>query len=161
MNYFGGIEAGGTKFVCVVTDSGRNILAEIRFPTTTPTETIGRMLAFFTEQNKMLPAPVASIGVACFGPIDTHRASPTFGNITTTPKAGWGNTPVVRPLEETFGVPVAFDTDVNAAAVGEGTWGAAVGLTDFLYMTIGTGIGGGSHRAGKPPSGSSARAGEQ
>lgn len=150
MKYFGGIEAGGTKFVCVVTDSSKNVLAETRFPTTTPVETMGRTIAFFEKQNQQLPEPVSALGVACFGPIDPQEGSPTYGNITTTPKPGWANTPVVRPLSETFGVPVAIDTDVNAAAVGEGVWGAAQGLSDFLYLTIGTGIGGGGVFHGKP-----------
>lgn len=150
MTYFGGIEAGGTKFVCVVTDAERNILAETRFPTTQPDETIGRVIAFFEKHNRLLSKPVEAIGVASFGPIDPDPASPTFGQITTTPKPGWRNTPIVQPLRDAFGVPVAFDTDVNAAAVGEGTWGAAAGLDSFLYLTIGTGIGGGGVFRGKP-----------
>lgn len=150
MKYFGGIEAGGTKFVCVVADSGKNVLAETRFPTTTPAETIGRVIAFFREQNKALSEPVSALGVACFGPIDPEPSSTKFGYITTTPKPGWRDTPIVDPLREAFGIPVAIDTDVNAAAVGEGAWGAAVGLDSFLYLTIGTGIGGGGVFNGKP-----------
>lgn len=150
MKYFGGIEAGGTKFVCVVTDDWNTVLAETRFPTTTPEETLGRVIDFFQEQNKSLPEPVAALGVACFGPIDPQPTSPTFGYITTTPKPGWANTPVVPRLQEIFDVPVAFDTDVNAAAFGEGKWGAAAGLEDFLYITIGTGIGGGGVANGRP-----------
>lgn len=150
MTYFGGIEAGGTKFVCVVTDAGKNILAETRFPTTTPGETLGRVIEFFREQNKQLPEPVSALGVACFGPIDPQPSSPSYGYITTTPKPGWANTPVVQPLRKEFGVPVAFDTDVNVAAVGEGVWGAASGTDDFLYLTIGTGIGGGGVFNGRP-----------
>lgn len=150
MNYFGGIEAGGTKFVCVVTDESKNILAEARFPTTIPSETIGRVIDFFREQNAALSQPICALGIACFGPIDPDPASPRYGYITTTPKPHWANTPIVQPLKEAFGVPVAFDTDVNVAAVGEGRWGAAVGLDDFLYLTIGTGIGGGVVVNGKP-----------
>lgn len=150
MKYYGGIEAGGTKFVCVVTDAGKTILAETRFPTTTPEETLGRAIRFFREQNALLPQPLSALGVACFGPIDPQPNSPTYGYITSTPKLQWINTPVVDPLRAAFGVPVAIDTDVNAAAVGEGKWGAAVGLTDFLYLTIGTGIGGGPVTHGKP-----------
>lgn len=146
MKIYGGIEAGGTKFVCVVTDKDRNILAETRFPTTTPAETMGRTIDFFRAQ----PQPVSAIGVACFGPIDPNPASPTYGNITSTPKLGWRDTPVIAPLAEIFGVPVAIDTDVNAAAVGEGRWGAAAGLDNFLYFTIGTGIGGGGVFNGHP-----------
>lgn len=150
MNYFGGIEAGGTKFVCVVADEEKNILAETRFPTTTPEETLGRVLAFFQqkdEEGRMWP--VSAIGVACFGPIDPEPKSPKYGYITTTPKPGWANTPVTEPLKAAFGVPVAIDTDVNAAAIGEGRWGAAQGLDNFLYLTIGTGIGGGGVFNGK------------
>ncbi len=150
MKYFGGIEAGGTKFVCVVADDNKNILAETRFPTTTPGETISRVVDFFQEQNPLIPEPLSAFGVACFGPIDPRRSSPTFGYITSTPKPGWANTPIVQPLIEAFGAPVAIDTDVNAAAVGEGTWGAAAGLDDFLYLTIGTGIGGGGVFNSKP-----------
>lgn len=146
MKIYGGIEAGGTKFVCVVTDENRNILAETRFPTTTPAETLGRTIEFFKAQ----PIPVSALGVACFGPIDPNHASPTYGNITSTPKPGWRDTPVVAPLVEMFGVPVGIDTDVNAAAVGEGRWGAAAGLDNFLYFTIGTGIGGGGVFNGRP-----------
>ncbi len=150
MKYFGGIEAGGTKFVCVVTDDSKNILAETRFPTTTPGESIGRVIDFFRENIPQVPEPVSALGIACFGPIDPQPSSPTFGTITSTPKPGWGNTPIVQPLAEAFGVPVAIDTDVNAAAVGEGTWGAAAGLDNFIYLTIGTGIGGGGVFNGKP-----------
>lgn len=150
MKYFGGIEAGGTKFVCVVTDSGKTVLAETRFPTTSPEETLSRTIAFFREQNALLPEPVSALGVACFGPIDPQPSSPSFGYITSTPKEGWTNTPVVPPLREAFGIPVAIDTDVNAAAVGEGKWGAAIGLDNFLYLTIGTGIGGGGVANGLP-----------
>lgn len=150
MKYFGGIEAGGTKFVCVVTDDERSILAETRFPTTTPQETLGRVIQFFEEQNLLLPKPISALGVACFGPIDPQPTSDTYGYITTTPKPGWANTPVVEPLQAAFHIPVAFDTDTNVAAIGEGRWGAAAGLDDFLYFTIGTGIGGGGIFHGKP-----------
>jgi len=150
MEYFGGIEAGGTKFVCVVTDAGKAVLAETRFPTTTPADTLGRVIEFFMEQNAQLPEPISALGVACFGPIDPQPSSATFGSITSTPKPGWANTPVVTPLREAFNVPVAIDTDVNAAAVGEGKWGAAIGLSDFIYLTVGTGVGGGGIINGLP-----------
>ncbi len=150
MKYFGGIEAGGTKFVCVITDDWDSVLAETRFPTTNPTETLGKAVNFFQEQNRKLPEPISALGIGCFGPIDPQPDSPTFGYVTTTPKPGWANTPVVKPLQDLLKVPVAFDTDVNAAAYGEGKWGAAVGLDDFIYLTIGTGIGGGGISNGRP-----------
>lgn len=145
---FGGIEGGGTKFVCAVGDSKGKILAEIRFPTTSPTETLSRSITFFQEQNALL-GPIVSLGVACFGPLDPHPGSPTYGQILPTPKAGWANTNVVETLQKSLQVPIGFDTDVNGAALGEWRWGAARGLTTFLYFTIGTGIGGGAMAEGK------------
>jgi fructokinase len=147
---YGGIEAGGTKFVCMVAGGPGDIRAEVRFPTTTPAETLARCIAFFNEQAAKLGQPVSSIGIACFGPIDLNPQSPTFGFITTTPKEGWAHTDVAGPIHKGLGVPVAFDHDVVVAGLGEGKWGAAQGLSNFLYMTIGTGIGGGVIAGGKP-----------
>lgn len=136
---YAGIEAGGTKWVCAVGTGPDDITALERFPTTTPAETLARTIDFLGQ----FPA-LKAIGVGSFGPIDLHVDSPTYGYITTTPKAGWQFTDVVGPLRQAFGVPVGFDTDVNAAALGEGRWGAAQGLDNFVYLTIGTGIGGGA-----------------
>ena len=147
---YGGIEAGGTKFVCMVASGPGDIRAEIRIPTTTPYETLTHCIDFFFQEAVELGQPVASIGIACFGPIDLQPDSPTFGYITTTPKAGWAHTNVAGPIRKALGVPVAFDHDVVVAGIGEGKWGAAQGLSDFLYMTIGTGIGGGVIARGKP-----------
>ena len=146
--YVGGIEAGGTKFVCAVGSGPDDVRAEARFPTTTPGETIGRALAFFREQEARY-GPVGAIGIAAFGPLDAHPNSPHFGAITSTPKPGWGNADVVGPFRSAFGVPVGFDTDVNIAGLGEWRWGAAQGLENFIYLTIGTGIGGGGLVNGK------------
>jgi fructokinase len=139
---FGGVEGGGTKFVCAVGTETGEILVETRFPTTTPDETLARTVDFFKAQTQSL-GPLASIGVASFGPLDPRPASVTFGHILPTPKAGWTNADIVGPLRAAFGVPVGFDTDVNGAALGEWKWGAAQGLDTFTYLTIGTGIGGG------------------
>jgi fructokinase len=136
---FGGIEAGGTKWVCGIGDGADKVLATATFPTTTPEETIPRAVQFFSEHG-----PLDGLGVGSFGPIDVHRGSPTWGRITTTPKAGWAHTDVVTPLAAALGVPVAFDTDVNAAALAESRWGAAIGLETLCYITVGTGIGGGA-----------------
>jgi len=138
MRIYGGIEAGGTKFVCATGDESGKLLTRSEFPTTTPAETIGRALEFFAGQE-----PVEAIGIGSFGPVDLDSQSTTFGYITSTPKDGWRDTDFAGAVRRATGVPVAFDTDVNAAALGEARWGAAQGLDTFLYLTIGTGLGGG------------------
>ena len=145
---FGGVEAGGTKFVCVVGSGPDDIRGEARFPTTSPAKTLGEVLQFFREQQAK-HGPLAAIGVGSFGPVDLHPGSARFGFITSTPKAGWANTDVAGPLRRELGVPVAFDTDVNAAALGEWRFGAARGLDTFVYLTVGTGIGGGGLVGGR------------
>ena len=147
MGILGGIEAGGTKFVCAVGTGPDDIRSEIRFPTTTPEETIGRAIAFFEDQARQVD--LAAIGIASFGPVDPNPASPTFGFITTTPKPGWANADLAGAIGRALGLPVGFDTDVNGAALGEYRWGAAQGLDTFLYFTIGTGVGGGGMVGGK------------
>lgn len=145
MPLWGGIEAGGTKFVCAVGTGPDDLWAEVRFPSTTPEETIGQAIQFFQQQRE----PLAAIGIASFGPLDPNPDSPTFGYITTTPKPGWVHTDLAGPIRRALGVPVGFDTDVNVAALGEYRWGAAQGLDTFIYLTIGTGIGGGGMVNGK------------
>ena len=145
MNLFGGIEAGGTKFVCMVAGGPEDIRAETRFPTTTPDETIGRAVTFFRPL-----LPLKAVGVASFGPVDLDQTSPTYGFITTTPKPGWANTDITGRLQAELDLPVAFDTDVNGAALSEYRWGAARGCDTVLYITIGTGIGGGCLINGRP-----------
>ena len=142
MTLFGGIEAGGTKFVCAVGTGPDDLREEVRFPTTTPEETIGQALAYFREQ--AAKSPLDAIGIASFGPVDPDPASETWGYITSTPKPHWANTEFATRLQRELGVPVGFDTDVNGAALGEYRWGAAQGLSNFIYLTIGTGIGGGA-----------------
>lgn len=140
---FGGIEAGGTKFVCAV-GTAPDDLRETRLPTTTPNETIAHAIDFFRTQS-----PVAAIGIGSFGPIDLHPDSKMWGYITTTPKPGWANVDLAGTLHRALNVPIGFDTDVNVAALGEHRWGAAQHLDSFIYLTIGTGIGGGGMMAGK------------
>lgn len=139
----GGIEAGGTKFVCSIGNGPDDLHAEVRFPTTTPAETLGKAIAYFQER-VVEHGPLAAIGVASFGPVDPDSDSPSYGFITSTPKPGWANTNIVGALRAEFDVPIGFDTDVNGAALAEGKWGAAQGLDTFIYLTIGTGIGGGA-----------------
>jgi fructokinase len=136
---YGGIEAGGTKWVCAVGTSPDDLRAEETIPTTGPRETIDRAVAFFEREG-----PVDAIGIGSFWPIDRRRPSPTWGYITTTTKPGWAHTDVGPEIGRRLAVPVAFDTDVDAAALGEHRWGAARGLDTFCYVTVGTGIGGGA-----------------
>ncbi|MEH7272935.1 ROK family protein [Neobacillus vireti] len=134
----GAIEAGGTKFVCAVGDETGEIFAREQIPTTIPEETIPKVIEFFRQY------PVKAIGIGSFGPVDVNRESPAYGFITSTPKPGWKNYPFVQTMKEAFAVPVGFNTDVNAAALGEATLGAAKGLDSCLYITVGTGIGAGA-----------------
>ena len=146
MTLFGAIEAGGTKFVCATGTGPDDVRAITRFPTTTPAETIGQAIAFFQAQ----PEPVVALGIGSFGPVDLNPASPTYGYITSTPKPGWQQADICGALRRALGVPVAFDTDVNAAALGEQRWGAAQGADPVIYLTVGTGIGGGVLVGGRP-----------
>ena len=141
---FGGIEGGGTKFVCAVGTGPDDVRAETRFPTTTPAETLGKAIEFFNQFDGL-----SAIGVACFGPLDPHPASPTYGQILPTPKPGWTNADIVGTLRSALALPIVFDTDVNGAALAEARWGAAQGCDPVLYLTIGTGIGGGALVNGK------------
>ncbi|MDE2770492.1 MAG: ROK family protein [Bacteroidota bacterium] len=142
----GGIEAGGTKFVCAVGYPPDNILALEQFPTTTPLKTLGRTLDFFRSQPRLPDA----IGIATFGPVDVRPTSDTFGFITSTPKLGWRNTDLAGFVACSLHVPTAFDTDVNGAAVGEHAWGAGQDIENLLYLSVGTGFGGGAIVGGVP-----------
>lgn len=138
MALYGGVEAGGTKFVCAVGDGHGSLAHFVRFPTTTPEETLRRVVRFFAT----LPQAPIAVGVGTFGPADLHPDSPTYGHITTTPKPGWAMTDIVGRLRDGLGVPVALTLDVGAALLGEAAFGAALGARQPLYLTVGTGIGG-------------------
>jgi fructokinase len=142
---FGGVETGGTWCVCALGTGPDGIVAHERFATTSPSETLDRIVAFFAGG----PCPTA-IGVGSFGPVDVDPASSTWGHVTTTPKAGWAHTPVATVLRDRLGVRVAFDTDVNAAALGEQRWGAGRDAASLCYLTVGTGIGAGLLINGRP-----------
>ena len=133
----GALEAGGTKMVCAIGDETGKIIEQTSIPTTTPEETLPACMEYFKDKN------IEALGIACFGPVDLNRKSPTYGFITTTPKPGWANVDVVGTAKKALSVPVGFDTDVNGSLLGEVTFGDAKGLTDAVYFTIGTGVGAG------------------
>jgi len=135
---YGGMEGGGTKFVCAVGTGPDEIVAETRFPTTTPEETLEQAISFFKKYT------LAGIGLAPFGPLDLNPASPGYGSITATPKPGWSNADILGTFRKHFDLPMVFDLDVNAAAFGEFAWVPEnQGLESLVYFTIGTGIGAG------------------
>lgn len=138
--YYGGIEAGGTKFVCAVVNSQREIQDQVRFPTTDPGETLGHVLDFFLPYVQR--GELAAVGIGAFGPLDLHPDSPTFGYITTTPKPGWSQVDLLGEVKRGLKVPAYLETDVNAAAMGEYFWiEKNRSLDTLVYMTVGTGVG--------------------
>ena len=144
MKLYGALEAGGTKMVCAIGDENGNILERISIPTRTPAETMGPMIDFFRGKG------IRALGIGCFGPVDLKKGSRTYGYITSTPKLAWQNYPIVAEFEKALGVPVGFDTDVNAAALGEATWGCTRDVENSIYSTVGTGVGVGVIIGGKP-----------
>ncbi len=140
---FGSIEAGGTKFVCGIGTENGEILEKITIPTTTPDETLSQVVEFFETKK------IEALGIGSFGPVDLNPESSTYGFITSTPKKYWNNAEIVGKMKKHFDVLIGFDTDVNAAALGEMEWGAAQGLDSCLYMTVGTGIGVGAISEGR------------
>ena len=149
MALLGGIEAGGTKFVCAVGTGPDDLQAEIRIPTTMPQETISQVIDFFQQQIKQT-GDLAAIGIGAFGPVDVCENSPKFGWFLNTPKPGWQQVDFVGTIKRELNIPVGFDTDVNAAALGEYQWGNGIGLGSLIYLTVGTGIGGGGVMGGRP-----------
>ncbi|EAF1729118.1 ROK family protein [Listeria monocytogenes] len=142
---YGAIEAGGTKFVVAIGEKSGKIIKRESYPTTEPAETMKAVIQFFKQYEDELKA----IGIGSFGPIDIRKSSATYGYITQTPKLAWRNYDIVGAMKKEFNVPIGFTTDVNAAALGEVSLGAAAGLDSCIYLTIGTGIGGGAVVSGK------------
>lgn len=132
------VEMGGTKINLAVGTGPGDLRAEAIIPTTDPQTTIAGIVEFLRAYSA-----IEAVGVASFGPVCLDKASPDWGNITATTKPGWSNTPVATALAAATGVPVAFDTDVNGAALGEYRWGALKDCAVGLYLTVGTGVGGG------------------
>ena len=144
MRYYGALEAGGTKMVTAVFDENGTLTARAVFPTRTPAETMPELIGYYKKY------PIVSLGVGSFGPVDLNPASPAYGSITATPKLAWRHYPLLNEFRNALNVPIGFDTDVNAAALAEAALGAAKGLENSLYVTVGTGIGGGIIIHGKP-----------
>ncbi len=139
---FGAIEAGGTKFLCSSGSLPEDLADPVSIPTRSPSETMAQVLSYFRDVVRTL-GPLQAIGIASFGPAGVDPIKPDWGSILVTPKAGWSNTNLVQPLQQAFGVPVGFDTDVNGAALAEARWGAGVGKEVVVYVTVGTGVGAG------------------
>lgn len=138
----GALEAGGTKMVCAIGNENGEIFEQQSFPTETPEITLPKLVGYFKERD------IEALGIGCFGPIDVHKDSPTYGYITTTPKIAWQNCDMVGAFRE-LNVPIGFDTDVNGSVLGEYTWGIGRGLHSCIYITIGTGVGVGTIADGK------------
>jgi fructokinase len=149
MSLYGAIEAGGTKFVCSVGSEPGDIRSEVTLPTEAPDKTLELTIDFFKDFQEKHKEKLKALGIACFGPVDLRKGSPKYGYITTTPKEGWQNIDIAGFFEKRLKIPIGFDTDVNAAAYGEYLWGAGKGLDVVLYLTVGTGIGGGLYVHGK------------
>lgn len=143
-----GVELGGTKCICILATGPDDVRDEVRIPTTTPDETLGAIEATLERWTGF-----AALGIASFGPVSLDRAAADYGGITATTKPGWSNTSVAPRLASRCAVPTGFDTDVVGAALGEGRWGAAQGLADFAYVTVGTGIGVALIAGGRPVAG--------
>lgn len=138
-NYFAGIEAGGTKFICAVGDGLGNNIERISIKTSSPEETLSEAAEFFQRINQT--HRIKAMGIGSFGPIDADLESRTYGHILHTPKKAWINCDIVGYFRDLLNVPIGFETDVNVAAMGEAEYGCGKGLYNFVYMTIGTGIG--------------------
>lgn len=145
---FGAVEAGGTKFVCLVGSAPEQIVARTQIPTGEPAPTLARVVEFFRE-SVLAAGPLDAVGIASFGPLELRPDHPRHGFITSTPKPGWSSVDLVGPVRAALDVPVAVHTDVAGAALGEGRWGAARDVQTFVYMTVGTGIGAGAVVGGR------------
>ncbi len=141
--YYGAVEAGGTKIVCAIGDDTGRILVEDRYATTDPAHTIASMLATLHRLAAGF-GPLSAVGLGSFGPVELRREAPRYGHILDTPKPGWSGTDIAGALAREFRVPIGFDTDVNGAALAEHRWGSSQNVEDLVYLTIGTGIGGGA-----------------
>ena len=142
MDFYAGIEAGGTKIKCIIASDPGNVVDETTFATTGPEETLPLVIDHLHQSTKRLKITLKGVGLSCFGPLDLDKQSSTYGWITSTPKVAWRNFPILQYFQDRLEIPILIETDVNGAALGEGRWGAATGISDYVYITVGTGIGG-------------------
>lgn len=140
----GALEAGGTKMVCAIYNETGKQLSTIKLKTENPEITLPQINTYFRDNH------IDALGIGSFGPLDLNKGSDTYGWITSTPKLSWKNTPILQEVAKGMNIPVEIDTDVNAAAIAEVEVGAAVGCKNVVYITIGTGIGGGVILNGQP-----------
>lgn len=143
MRKIGALEAGGTKMVLAVYLEDGTELERLTLPTETPEETVPPMIAFFRRHQ------VDALGIGSFGPLQLDPAAPDYGSITSTPKLKWKDYPLLKRLLDGMDIPAKIDTDVNAAVLAEVELGAARGCRNAVYVTIGTGVGGGVYAEGK------------
>ena len=144
-----GVELGGTKCVCIIGSGPDDVRDQVSIPTAERDSTLARINSIL-DGWQATHGPIEALGLASFGPLDLRPQSRAFGHITSTVKPGWGGTDVFGQLGRRRGIPVEINTDVNGAALAEGRWGAARGLEDFAYITVGTGVGVGLIVAGRP-----------
>ena len=137
----GALEAGGTKMVCAIGDETGKIYEQVSIPTQTPEITMPELIGYFKERE------IDALGIGCFGPIELDKNSPDYGCITSTPKKAWRNFNIVGEFAKALQCPIGFDTDVNGSVLGEVTFGQAQGKNCVIYLTIGTGVGGGIYIA--------------
>jgi fructokinase len=149
LNYFAGVETGGTNIKCIIASDPSHVISEMIVPTLDPEPTIHKVIEFFKGGEKRYSVPITAMGIGGFGPLDLNPSSANYGSITSTPKLAWQNFPLLKRMRQAFSFPIAIDTDVNAALLGETRWGAGIGFTDLIYVTVGTGIGGGILSNGK------------
>ena len=143
-----GVELGGTKCVCILARGPGEVEAEVRLPTAAPGETLAAIEAVLDGWSGF-----EAIGIASFGPVSINRDAADWGHVTVTTKPGWSGTDIAGRLAKRYGLPVGFHTDVVGAALAEARWGAAAGLADMAYVTVGTGVGAGLVAGGRPVDG--------
>jgi fructokinase len=143
VNYFAGVETGGTNIKCIIASDPTHVVSELILPTLDPDFTIQKVIRFFKDGENHYQITISAMGIGGFGPLDLDPSSDTYGFITSTPKVAWQNYPLLKTMQNAFSFPIAIDTDVNAALLGETRWGAGIAFKDLIYVTVGTGIGGG------------------